>query len=145
MYNRESDHSTGVGEKGITLSGGQRQRLALARAAYDTSSSIVLLDDCLSAVDAHVAHQILHNCILTGPLAGRTRLLVTHNVECLPKSDWVVVMDRQGQVGRIAQQGTYRVNVTLSRGSALTSDLVQYSRNIAITGGRLCPATHHSH
>jgi ATP-binding cassette subfamily C (CFTR/MRP) protein 1 len=99
---------TKIGEKGITLSGGQRQRVCLARAAYDKSSEIVLLDDPLSAVDAHVGHHLLHNCILSGPLADRTRVLVTHHLDVLPQADLVVVMDRDetGQ-GRIIQQGTY--------------------------------------
>lgn len=101
--------STPVGARGISLSGGQRQRLALARAAYDAKSSIVLMDDSLSAIDAHVSHQILRDCILQGPMAGKTRVLVTHNLEVLPKSDWVIVMDREGDVGRIVQQGTYTV------------------------------------
>ena len=98
-----------VGEKGITLSGGQRQRIALARAAYDSTADIVLLDDCLSAVDAHVAHRIFRDCILQGPFAQKTRLLVTHNFECLPRADWIIVMDQEDNIGRIAQQGTYAV------------------------------------
>jgi ATP-binding cassette subfamily C (CFTR/MRP) protein 1 len=90
------------------LSGGQRQRICLARAAYDKSSEIVLLDDPLSAVDAHVGHHLLHQCILSGPLAERTRILVTHHLDVLPRADLVVVMDRDDQgVGRIIQQGTY--------------------------------------
>lgn len=106
-----------MGEKGITLSGGQRQRLALARAAYDSTAEIVLLDDCLSAVDAHVAHRIFRDCILHGPLADRTRLLVTHNLECLAWADWVIVMDRKGKTGRIAQQGSYMVSTTVRASS----------------------------
>lgn len=99
-----------MGEKGISLSGGQKQRIALARAAYDTSSSIVLLDDPLSAVDANVSHLILNQCILQGPLSARTRVMVTHDLDVVSRADWVVVMDRQGQVGRIAQQGPYHVS-----------------------------------
>lgn len=91
------------------LSGGQRQRLCLARAAY-APSDIVLLDDPLSAVDNQVGQHLLQNCILHGPLASRTRLLVTHQLDILPKADWVVVMDSQGNVGRVVQQGTYAVS-----------------------------------
>ncbi|OCF43886.1 hypothetical protein I317_02329 [Kwoniella heveanensis CBS 569] len=98
---------TKVGEKGITLSGGQRQRLCLARAAYD-ESDIVLLDDPLSAVDASVGHHLLEKCILSGPFANRTRILVTHHLDVLPKADVVLVMDRINEnEGRIVQQGTY--------------------------------------
>ncbi|CAD6567059.1 MAG: hypothetical protein TREMPRED_003289 [Tremellales sp. Tagirdzhanova-0007] len=99
---------TKIGEKGITLSGGQRQRICLARAAYDTASQVVLLDDPLSAVDAHVGHHLLHNCILTGPLSQRTRLLVTHHLDVLPRADLVLVLDRDEENrGRIIQHGTY--------------------------------------
>ncbi|OXG54431.1 cadmium ion transporter [Cryptococcus neoformans Th84] len=98
---------TDVGEKGLLLSGGQRQRLSLARAAY-AESSIVLLDDPLSAVDAHVAHHIFENCIISGPLASRTRILVTHHLTILSRADWVVVMESDGHgVGRVAQMGRY--------------------------------------
>ncbi len=103
---------TKIGEKGITLSGGQRQRICLARAAYNRSAEIVLLDDPLSAVDAHVGHHLLHNCILTGPLSKRTRVLVTHHLDVLPRADLVLVLDRgEGNQGRIIQHGTYAVRI----------------------------------
>lgn len=54
--------STELGEKGINLSGGQKQRISLARAVYN-DSDIYLLDDPLSAVDAHVGEHIFHNLI----------------------------------------------------------------------------------
>jgi ABC-type bacteriocin/lantibiotic exporter with double-glycine peptidase domain len=81
----------------------------LARAAY-SDAPIVLLDDPLSAVDASVGHALLNNCILRGPLASRTRVLVTHHLDVLPKADLILVMDSEGSVGRIAQQGTYQVS-----------------------------------
>ncbi|WVQ66385.1 uncharacterized protein L199_004565 [Kwoniella botswanensis] len=98
---------TEIGERGITLSGGQRQRICIARAAYE-KSDIVLLDDPLSAIDAHVGHHILENCLLNGPMSDRTRVLVTHHFDVLPKADLVLVMDRDEQGdGRIIQQGTF--------------------------------------
>lgn len=100
---------TKIGEKGINLSGGQRQRICIARAAY-TDSEIVLLDDPLSAVDAHVGQHLLDNCILSGPLAKQTRVLVTHHLDVLPRADLILVMDRVGDdEGRIIQHGTYDV------------------------------------
>ena len=99
-----------IGERGINLSGGQRQRICLARAVY-SEAKIVLLDDPLSAVDAHVGHHLLANCILAGPLASRTRILVTHNLEVLPSADLILVMDHdKNGDGHIVQQGTYTVS-----------------------------------
>ncbi|KAL9250967.1 ABC transporter C family member 13-like protein [Drosera capensis] len=82
-----------VGEKGANLSGGQRARLALARAMYQ-GADIYLLDDVLSAVDAHVARCILHNGILGPLMEGQARLLCTHNIEAISSADMVVVMDK---------------------------------------------------
>ncbi|KAJ2867314.1 hypothetical protein GGH94_000943 [Coemansia aciculifera] len=83
-----------VGERGITLSGGQKQRVALARAIY-SSRRILLIDDCLSAVDAHTGKHILHKCLLSDSdlMRGRTRILVTHHMPmCLPHCQFVVMM-----------------------------------------------------
>ncbi|KDQ53927.1 hypothetical protein JAAARDRAFT_38897 [Jaapia argillacea MUCL 33604] len=93
---------TEIGEKGINLSGGQKARVSLARAAY-APSDIVLLDDSLSAVDAWVGKAILENCLLNGPLSGKTRVLVTHALHVLDKVDYIYVMDE----GTIVEQGTY--------------------------------------
>ena len=84
----------------------------MARAAY-SKSDIVLLDDSLSALDAHVGQLIVKNCILTGPLAGRTRILVTHALHLLDKTDHIYVMDN----GEIVEHGTYDVGnfLTYSR------------------------------
>ncbi|KAG0260123.1 hypothetical protein DFQ27_003732 [Actinomortierella ambigua] len=88
---------TEIGEKGVTLSGGQKQRVALARACYSRAQHL-LLDDCLSAVDAHTARHLFDRC-LTGPLMqGRTRILVTHHVRlCLRDSNFVALL-KEGQV-----------------------------------------------
>ncbi|KAH9476201.1 ABC-type transporter cicA [Psilocybe cubensis] len=94
---------TEIGEKGINLSGGQKARVSLARAAY-SDSDIVLLDDPLSAVDAYVGKSILENCLLSGPLSDRTRVLVTHALHVLDKTDYIYVMDN----GVIIEQGTYQ-------------------------------------
>ncbi|KAJ1734938.1 hypothetical protein LPJ61_000812 [Coemansia biformis] len=102
---------TEIGERGITLSGGQTQRVALARAVY-SSRRILLIDDCLSAVDAHTGKHILHTCLASSStlMAGRTRVLVTHHVTmCLPHCQFVVLL-RDGEIalaGAPAQlQGT---------------------------------------
>ena len=79
-------------------------RVSLARAAY-SDSDIVLLDDPLSAVDAYVGQGILDQCLLSGPLSTRTRILVTHALHVLNKTDYILVMDH----GVITEQGTYEV------------------------------------
>ncbi|KAJ2007007.1 hypothetical protein GGI04_001683 [Coemansia thaxteri] len=92
-----------IGERGITLSGGQKQRVALARAVY-SSRRILLIDDCLSAVDAQTGKHILHRCLLDndGLMQGRTRVLITHHMAmCLPHSQFVVLL----RGGRIEFQG----------------------------------------
>ncbi|KAJ1921450.1 hypothetical protein LPJ71_001313 [Coemansia sp. S17] len=95
---------TEIGERGVTLSGGQKQRVALARAVY-SSRRILVIDDCLSAVDAHTARHILMECLMgqTPLMAGRTRVLVTHHVSaCMPHADYMAVM----QEGRVTACGT---------------------------------------
>ncbi|KAJ2693618.1 hypothetical protein GGH99_001073, partial [Coemansia sp. RSA 1285] len=94
---------TEIGERGVTLSGGQKQRVSLARAVY-SSRRILLIDDCLSAVDAHTGKHILSSCLLgkTQLMHGRTRVLVTHHVAaCLPHCDFVAVLND----GRVAYSG----------------------------------------
>lgn len=94
--------ATEIGEKGINLSGGQKQRVSLARAVYN-DADIYLLDDPLSAVDAHVGKHIFENVIgPTGILATKTRLLVTHGITYLPNVDNIYVV----KYGEISESGT---------------------------------------
>ncbi|KAF8934246.1 hypothetical protein EDD21DRAFT_142144 [Dissophora ornata] len=97
----ESGDATEIGEQGITLSGGQKQRVALARAIY-SDASVLLLDDCLSAVDSHTGKQLFQT--LTGPLLeNRTILMATHQVQLtLNGAAFVVVLDK----GEIIGSGT---------------------------------------
>ncbi|XP_066255286.1 ATP-binding cassette subfamily C member 4-like [Euwallacea similis] len=90
-----------VGERGAALSGGQRARVALARAVY-RDADVYLLDDPLSAVDTHVAKHLFDGCI-RGYLKGKTRVLVTHQVQFLKGADLIVVMNN----GKIERMGTY--------------------------------------
>uniref|UniRef100_UPI0037E8C348 multidrug resistance-associated protein 1-like n=1 Tax=Semicossyphus pulcher TaxID=241346 RepID=UPI0037E8C348 len=95
--------STEIGEKGLNLSGGQRQRVSLARAVY-RKSDVYLLDDPLSAVDAHVGQHIFDRVIgPRGLLKDKTRVLVTHGLSFLSKVDLVLVMDQ----GQISEMGSY--------------------------------------
>ncbi|XP_070707853.1 ATP-binding cassette sub-family C member 3 isoform X2 [Pempheris klunzingeri] len=95
---------TEIGEKGINLSGGQRQRVSLARALY-SDADVYLLDDPLSAVDAHVSKHIFDNLIgPEGVLKGKTRILVTHGISFLPQVDNIMVMVE----GRVSEMGSYQ-------------------------------------
>ncbi|RCN49284.1 ABC transporter, ATP-binding protein [Ancylostoma caninum] len=76
---------TEIGEKGINLSGGQKARIALARAVYQ-DCDVYLLDDPLSAVDAHVLGS-------TGLLRDKTRILVTHRLCYVKTADEIVVLE----------------------------------------------------
>ncbi|KAM0251495.1 hypothetical protein ACHAQJ_008163 [Trichoderma viride] len=82
---------TEIGERGITISGGQKQRLNIARAIY-FDSDIVLMDDPLSAVDAHVGRHIFDNAIL-GLLKDKCRILATHQLWVLSRCDRIVWME----------------------------------------------------
>jgi ATP-binding cassette, subfamily C (CFTR/MRP), member 1 len=94
---------TEIGERGINLSGGQKARVSLARALYSPETKVMLLDDPLSAVDAHVGEHIFNQAI-NGELAqGITRILVTHHVHLLDRCDSVIVMEG----GRIKHHGKY--------------------------------------
>ncbi|XP_032595383.1 multidrug resistance-associated protein 1 isoform X1 [Drosophila grimshawi] len=94
---------TEIGEKGINLSGGQKQRISLARAVY-SDADLYLLDDPLSAVDAHVGKHIFEEVIgPKGMLAKKTRVLVTHGITFLPQTNNIYVM----KLGEITESGTY--------------------------------------
>ncbi|XP_046622340.1 ATP-binding cassette subfamily C member 4-like [Neodiprion virginianus] len=99
-----------VGERGASLSGGQRARVNLARAVY-RDADLYLLDDPLSAVDARVGRHLFEECI-QGYLKGKTRILVTHQLQYLSQADSIIVLDR----GTVEHQGTYselgKTNIT---------------------------------
>ena len=95
---------TEIGERGINLSGGQKARVALARAMYSPESQLILMDDPLSAVDAHVGEHLFREAITGDVCKGATRVLVTHHVHFLPRCDAVIVLDK----GTIKHAGRYQ-------------------------------------
>ncbi|KAJ1730248.1 hypothetical protein LPJ61_003116, partial [Coemansia biformis] len=93
---------TVIGERGVNISGGQRARLALARTLY-SRADIYVLDDPLSAVDAHVKRHILDHVLLgSGMLAGKLRIITTNSGHILPYAHHVVTL-RDGQAAATQQ------------------------------------------
>lgn len=90
-----------IGERGVNLSGGQRQRIGLARAHY-AGRRIVLLDDCLSAVDVDTERRLISS-LIEGAWKGHTRLLATHRLSVLPLCHEVIFLDE----GRVEERGTF--------------------------------------
>ncbi|EDL11025.1 ATP-binding cassette, sub-family C (CFTR/MRP), member 12, partial [Mus musculus] len=93
---------TEIGERGVNLSGGQRQRISLARAVY-ANRQLYLLDDPLSAVDAHVGKHVFEECIKK-TLKGKTVVLVTHQLQFLESCDEVILLED----GEICEKGTHK-------------------------------------
>lgn len=92
--------NTIVGERGTTLSGGQKQRSSIARALIK-NPDILILDDCLSAVDAKTEAKILQN--LKNVLKNRTSIIVSHRISAIKDADDIIVLDD----GAIVQHGTH--------------------------------------
>ena len=91
---------TMVGERGVTLSGGQKQRISIARALIK-EPDIVILDDCLSAVDTTTEQQILG--YLNGRLKDKTSLIITHRIYSSLQFDHIIVLED----GHMVEQGTH--------------------------------------
>ncbi|MEY3367297.1 MAG: hypothetical protein RI973_452 [Bacteroidota bacterium] len=93
-------YETMVGERGVTLSGGQKQRVSIARALIK-EPDILILDDCLSAVDTTTEKRILS--YLKDTIADKTAIIITHRIYALLEFDKIIVLEN----GRIAEEGTH--------------------------------------
>ena len=93
-------YDTVVGERGVTLSGGQKQRVSIAR-AFAKQPDVILLDDCLSAVDTNTESQILG--YLDHALADQTAIIITHRIYAMLQFDQILVLDKH----RVGQMGTH--------------------------------------
>jgi len=94
-------YDTVVGERGVTLSGGQKQRISIARALVK-NPQFMILDDCLSAVDATTEHRILKN--FESAFENRTVLFITHRIFSLMEFDNILVLDE----GVIKESGSHK-------------------------------------
>ena len=93
-------YDTILGERGITLSGGQKQRVSIARALIK-DPQILLLDDCLSAVDTETEETILQNLYKISQ--NKTTIIVSHRVSSVKNADKIIVLEQ----GKIIQQGSH--------------------------------------
>lgn len=109
----ESKFETLLGERGITLSGGQKQRVSIARALIK-EPKILLLDDCLSAIDTRTEEEILKN--LGRIMKGKTSVLIAHRISTIKNADKILVMDN----GSIIEQGTHK---TLIKQNGVYADM----------------------
>ena len=100
IENFTNKYDTILGERGITLSGGQKQRVSIARALIK-DAPILLLDDCLSAVDTETEEAILNN--LMDFCKNKTTLLVSHRVSSAKNADIIIILED----GKIIQQGSH--------------------------------------
>lgn len=93
-------YETVLGERGITLSGGQKQRVSIARALIK-NAPILLLDDCLSAVDTETEETILNNLLTY--CKDKTTIIVSHRVSSAKNADHILILEE----GEIIEQGTH--------------------------------------
>jgi ATP-binding cassette, subfamily B, multidrug efflux pump len=100
IENFPKGYDTEIGERGVMLSGGQKQRISIARALMK-DAPILILDDCLSAVDAKTEKQIIGN--LKEYLHGKTSIMITHRIFSLLNFDKIIVLEE----GRIIEEGRH--------------------------------------
>ena len=93
-------YETILGERGITLSGGQKQRVSIARAIIK-EAPILILDDCLSAVDTETEEKIINN--FKSIFKNKTTIIVTHRASAAKNANKIIILDE----GKIVQQGTH--------------------------------------
>jgi ATP-binding cassette, subfamily B, multidrug efflux pump len=93
-------YETILGERGITLSGGQKQRISIARAIIK-DAPILILDDCLSAVDTETEGKIITN--FRTIFKDKTTIIVTHRASTAKNANKIIILDE----GKIIQEGTH--------------------------------------
>lgn len=100
IFQFSEGYDTVVGERGVSLSGGQKQRISIARALL-TNAEILILDDCLSAVDAKTEETIL--TALKRERAEKTTIITAHRLSAIQHANLILVIDE----GRVMQRGTH--------------------------------------
>ncbi|NNF02165.1 MAG: ABC transporter ATP-binding protein [Bacteroidia bacterium] len=100
IENLSKKYDTMIGERGVTLSGGQKQRISIARALVK-NPNMLILDDCLSAVDAHTEKAIQKELDIL--MKDKTTIIITHRIFTLLQFDQIIVLED----GRIIEKGTH--------------------------------------
>lgn len=115
----EHGFKTMIGERGVTLSGGQKQRISIARALIK-DPKLLILDDCLSAVDTNTERKIVQS--LSSYLENKTAIVITHRILSSFSFDKIVVMDD----GRIVETGTYE---QLKNRNGIFAEMIRKQQN----------------
>ena len=101
ITNFPNNYETIIGERGVTLSGGQKQRISIARALVK-SSSILIFDDCLSAVDNETENKIFQS--INKEIQTKTSITISHRLSSIKDSDKIIVLEK----GKIAEIGNHK-------------------------------------
>lgn len=113
--------ATEIGEKGITISGGQRARIAMARAFY-ANPDVVVMDDPLSAMDAHVGAKVFQSCIMALRSSGKAVLMTTNQLHFCAAADEIIILKQ----GEVAHRGSFEevkdILVTCGMSSQVSED-----------------------
>ena len=96
----KNQFKTIIGERGVTLSGGQKQRLSIAR-AFIRKSKIMLLDDCLSAIDTKTEELILNN--IKEQSQNNTCIIISHRISSIKHANQIILLNK----GEILEQGDH--------------------------------------
>ena len=115
----KNGYKTLLGERGVTLSGGQKQRISIARALIK-NPTLLLLDDCLSAVDTETEEKIISN--FNDLSKQKTCFIVSHRISSVKNADIILVLKN----GEIIQQGNH---ASLTNKDGYYSDLVNKQLN----------------
>jgi ATP-binding cassette subfamily B protein len=108
IKNFKEGYSTVIGERGVSLSGGQKQRVAIAR-AFIKNPEILIMDDCLSALDTRTESIILENLQLI--MKGKTSFIISHRASSVKDANRIIVLEN----GEIIEEGNHD-NLMLKNG-----------------------------
>ncbi|MBO4667150.1 MAG: ABC transporter ATP-binding protein [Bacilli bacterium] len=125
IINFQDGYETMLGERGVTVSGGQKQRISMARALYK-DSSILILDDSLSAVDTETEKKIISN--LRSLRRGKTTIIIAHRISTLQNLDKIIVVED----GTVTGVGTHDELLKTNDHYALESHLQELEKEAGL-------------